>query len=176
MAPLEPWNTPRVFYHYANSVGSHTLTVRLEDPDGVLADADTLVDAVLTDLSPALYATQILSVEQSASGSNLRFPAASSIVGNSYGSGSATVEGDATPLNFVGKSTGGRLVRFGVFGYAGSFSQFRLTSGENGAIAAAVAELNAAEGAGAAIDGLHAIWKEYANVKPNDHWVKEARN
>lgn len=176
MAPLNPWNTPRVFYHYANSRGAHTLTVRLESPDGVLADADSLVDDVLTAVSGSLFATQILSVEQSASGSNLRLPAASSIVGNSYGSGEATVEGDATPLNFVGKSTGGRLVRFGIFGYAGSYSGFRVTSGENSQIAAGVAVLNAAEGAGAAIDGLHAIWKSYANVKPNDHWVKEARN
>ena len=175
MAPLSPDNTPRVFYTYQTAFNEHTLTVRLEDPSGVLADADAFVGDFLTAAGSAFYPATITKVEQSSQGSNVRFPVVSDRIGDSFGSGTGTAESDTYGLTFTGKSTAGRRARFTVFGCNQGFSNFKFTSSENALVAAALGVLAAATGAPAAIDGNLIVWNSYALVKPFDHWVDELR-
>jgi hypothetical protein len=62
-----------------------------------------------------------------------------------------------------------------VFGYNNPISEYRLTAGEDGNVGIAVALLNAAETTFLAIDGQPAIWKNYLDIKANDHWVGKSR-
>jgi len=174
LAPINPNNTRRVYYTYNNGIHDHTFVVRTAELTGI-AGADALVAAVLTEITGFFPATTITGVEESAAGSNIRFPVTSLRQGDTFGSGAANSDVDAQALTFVGKSSGGVLTRLSFFGYFGTISGYRLTSGENAAIAAAVAALNASPVAGIAVDGNTVLWADYANIKPNDYWVKQAR-
>lgn len=176
MAPLPASNTPRVYYTYANSLNTHTLTVRLASPDGTLADADAAVAALLSAIGGEFVASTITKVEQSASGDNARFPVASDRIGDEFGSGAAIPETAGRQCRFVGKSTSARRASLTLFGYKGIVGNFRIDSGESVTVAAAVNALQASEGAPAAIDGNMILWSAYVNIKDNDHWVKEFRN
>jgi hypothetical protein len=62
------------------------------------------------------------------------------------------------------------------FGWPNALSNFRLTSGESVGVAAFVnATLNAVATPLLTIGGTAPIWKPYADIKANDHWVKKAR-
>jgi hypothetical protein len=114
-------------------------------------------------------------VEQSATGENVRHPVASDRIGDEFGSGSVTKDTNPIALTFVGKSIPGRLGRISLFGYKEANSAYRLLGSERSEIAAALVVLGSAEGAPAAIDGEPMLWKQYADIKPNDHWVKKSR-
>jgi len=176
MAPLPPESTKRFYYSYANAVNPHVLVLRVPDA-ATTAEADALIDALLTDIGGSFPASTITAVEVSASGSNARFPIASDRLGDTFGSGSGSIEQDAIAIGFVGRSSGGRRARLFMFGWGGGFStNFRVQSTESAGVAAAINDLNAAVGDILAIDGLDITWKSYANVKPNDHWVKAGRS
>jgi len=174
MAPLSPDNTKRIYYTYNNGINDHTVVIRLAGATDIV-QADALLGAVLAEIGVFFPETTITLVEESAMGSNIRIPVTSDRLGDSFGSGDATKDVDAQALTFVGKSGGGRLTRLSFFGYFGAISAYRLTGGENAAIADAVTALNTASLAGVAIDGQQVLWANYANIKPNDHWVKRAR-
>lgn len=175
MAPLSPSNTPRVYYTYQNEVSQHTLVIRLASPDGNLADADAAVGALLSACGNLFGESTIVAVEQSSTGDNIRHPVASDRIGDVFGSGSVTKDTNPISLTFTGRSIGGHKGRLSLFGYKEAISQYRLLPSERTEIATALAALAAAEGAPAAIDGEMMIWHQYANIKPNDHWVKKSR-
>lgn len=174
MAPISPDNTRRVYYTYSNAVHEHTVVIRTAELTGI-AGADALMEAVLLEITGFFPATSITKVEESAIGSNIRFPVVSDRLGDSWGSGAANADVDAQSLTFVGKSSGGVLTRMSFFGYFGTISAYRLTGAENANIADAVIALNASPVAGIAVDGLTVLWADYANIKPNDYWVRRAR-
>lgn len=176
MAPLPPESTKRFYYSYASAINPHTLVLRVPDA-ATTAEADLLVAALLTDIGANFPASTITSVEVSASGSNARFPIASDRLGDNFGSGTGSIEQDAIGIGFVGRSSGGRRARLFMFGWGGGLSSnYRISAAENAGVAAAINDLNDAAGDIVAIDGLEITWKAYANVKPNDHWVKAGRS
>jgi len=176
MAPLSPSNTKRFYYTYANSVNPHTFVLRV--PDGATtADADALVAQLLSAIGGQFSASLITSVEVSAKDSDFRFPIASARLGDTFGTGSASVESDAIAIGFVGRSTAGRRMRLFLFGWIGGLgANYRISSTEMASVGSAITALGSNPLVPLAIDGFPGTWKSYANVKPNDHWVKAGRS
>lgn len=174
MAPLPVNGTARWFFDYSNAVATHTLMIR-----GTTGATDALIEADLAtlmgDIGVAFTQSTFIAARKSEAGSDLAFPYASGAVGDSFGSGVATAEQNAVGATFVGRSPGGRRARFTIFGWSALQSNYRLTSGESAIVVAAVNHLNAFGTSFASIEGLTAIWNQYIDIKPNDHWVKEAR-
>lgn len=176
MAPLDPNSTFRLKVEYQNAVASHTWMLRLPSVDEV-ADAEALVTAVTTDLDTLFAFSEVTSVQFAPAASDIFLDLPSStLLGTSWGAGAATPEINAQQLRFQGRTSTGRRYFFELFGYKGVLSDFRLLSSESEPVEAAVATLNGAAGTIVGIDGNNITWKTYANVKANDHWVKEARN
>lgn len=174
MAPLPQYNTRRWYYTYENARNPHTLMLR-GNADSTTADADAVVAAILSAIGNRFAASTIVKVEFSTNGENTRFLVDSDRLGDSFGTGSPTPAQDATELTFTGKSTGGRRVRLGIFGWMSDTGDFRQTSDEDSEVAAVVNLLNDAGNVPVGIDNFSAIWHSYANIKPNDHWVKKSR-
>jgi len=89
---------------------------------------------------------------------------------------------EATALSFVGRSvTGGpfHMFQYGYIQVPGDGSvpaqDFRIYSGEDGDIAAAILALNTGLGTFVASDGANVSVYPYVNVKANDHYVKLIR-
>ena len=145
--------------------------------DGSIAGVTDLFEAVMTELTDSFTFNEVTAVQTAGDGSDIFLDVpGSTLVGFTWGSDPATDENNAVQLRFQGRSGSGRRVSFSVFGYVGSTSNYRLTAAEDAHVAAAVALLQAGDGSFCAIDGNIPTWKNYANVKANDHWVKEARN
>lgn len=174
MAPLNPNNTQRWFYHYTNSRNSHQFMIRGQDI-ATIAAADDLVASILSAIGNRFAASTITKVEHSAVGSDVRFPVTSDRLGDNFGSGSPTPEQDATECNFTGKTTNARRWRFGIFGWMSDTGDFRQLSSEDTEVAAVVALWNTATDVTVGIDKLPLVVNSYANIKTNDHWVKESR-
>jgi len=176
MAPLPPESTKRFYYNYANATNPHTFVFRVPD-DATTAGTDALVATILGAIGGSFPLSTITSVEVSATGSNARFPIASDRIGDSFGSGVGSVEQDAIGIGFVGRSSGGHRARLFLFDWGGGFSSnYRIAFAESTAVATVIDALNGATGVIEGIDGLEVTWKAYANVKPNDHWVKAGRS
>lgn len=85
-----------------------------------------------------------------------------------------------TATNFLGNGGASKVnvMLFGVFwdlsDPAGKASNGRVNASESTPVANAIAALNAASGI-VSIANVTASWKNYANVKPNDHYVELAR-
>lgn len=174
MASLPVNSTARWFFDYANAIATHTLMIR-----GTTGATDALIEddlaTLLGDIGGGFSTSTITGARKAAAGSDFAFPYASGAVGDSFGGLGATAENNAVGLTFVGRSPDGRRARFTLFGWAAPLSAYRLTTAEDGNILAAVNHLNAFGTSFASIGGLTAIWNGYADLKSNDHWVKEAR-
>jgi hypothetical protein len=175
MAALPPNTTDRYFFHYQNSLHSHTVVVRTAT--GVAyATVEGALESALTLVTGAYCASEGISVDFQLAGTDFSVPVSSGDWPTyTWGSDPAAPESDAVPLNFQGRSAGGHKCRLGVFGYKNAFSAFKLTGGEASAIEDFVAILNSTTGVFLAIDGLAPNWYSYANIKPNDYWVRQAR-
>lgn len=174
MAPLDPNNTARYKYEYENAQNKHSLVIRA----GAGA-TDSSMDADLATLmghiGAGFSASTFTGASKAAAGSDLFFPFASGAVGDTFGSGAAIKQYDATSMTFVGRTPGGRRTRVSIFGFKGDLSEFRLTSAESSDVASAIDDLNSFGFSFIGIDGLTALWNEYADIKANDHWVKKSR-
>jgi hypothetical protein len=175
MAALPANNTDRYFFHYASAVHSHTLMVRTAV--GVaFATVEGAVEEILTTLTGAFIALVGTGVDFQAKGTDFSVPVSSGDWASfSWGSVTANAEIDAIAFNFQGRSAGGHKCRWGVFGYKNANSAYRLTGGEAAGVEDVVAILNSTTGVFLAIDELAPNWYSYANIKPNDYWVKQAR-
>lgn len=174
MAPLNPNNTDRYKVFYTVGGRQHVQQIRT---DGVSPFAFGLfVDTYYQAVDPAIYTTVIDQVQFATSGTDVFNPVTSGIEGNSYGSGAASVEGeDAYYYDFVGRSTGGRRVRFAQFGAKALGSDYRYAAGESADLDAALAVIDATANAWLAVDGIPAIWKSYVNAGANAYWQRKIR-
>jgi len=141
-----------------------------------VADADALVAAILSAIGNRFAASTITKVEHSTIGDNVRFGIVNERLGDEFGSGSGTPEQYATELTFTGKTLGGRRWRFGIFGWMSDTGDFRQTASEDAEVAAVVNIWATDDPTHVGIDGLKVFPNAYANIKPNDHWVKESRD
>lgn len=174
MAKLPVNNTGVRFVDYANAIATHTFAVRFIAPIDETSFTND-VEAVLLRLNDIVGASTVLGVRQRNQDSNVSFPVASGLVGYNFGTGAVDVDHNPIALTFVGRTINGVRARLSIFGYKGSTSAYRLTSAEFDGIQNAVAALNLAEDIFMAIDQEKPIWYPYADVKPNDYWVRRAR-
>jgi hypothetical protein len=176
MPPLNPNSTARVKVIYENAIAQHVSLIRVFEAASVPVATDAF-EALTTALTGLLSVGVVTGVQFAAQGSDIFTDVpASTLLGHNWGTGLTTEENNAVALNFIGRSTTGRRVRWALFGYNGATSAYRLTSLESSAVAAAVAILEADADVFQAIDGSNPVWKPYANVKAFDHWVDVARN
>jgi len=172
MAPLNPNNTARFRFHYVTGGKEHTLQVRSTNSPAFVG---TFVDNFFTSITGALFIMTITTVDWAPAGSDIFNPVTTGIEGNTYGSGSGTPDQAAWAYTFLGRTSGGRRVRFNIYGATTLGANYHIAPGENVWIDAGIATLVSAGGLVLGIDGISPVWKAYADVQVNDHWVKEIR-
>lgn len=176
MAPLPESSTERYKYTYVNAVNEHSLILRVVSGTPV-ADVDTIMQDILTNVGIGCMASQITSLEMAPLGSNIFNPVSGSVlVGDSFGSGPGNAFNDATAISFTGRGSDGRRSRIFLFGWVTNDPNFRITPAENPNIGTLVTALNDPDVPLLTIGGTAPIFHAYANVKANDHWVKRARS
>lgn len=172
MAPLNPNNTARFRFHYVSVTKNHTFQVRsTASPAAVGIAVDNFLDA----LSPAIFIQTITSVDFAPAGSDIFNPVVTGVEGNVHGVGAGSDFNIPWAYTFVGRTSGGRKVRLAVFGANTISGNYRVAPGEIAAVDAAITALIAGGSGFLGIDGIVPVWKNYANVQVNDHWVKEVR-
>lgn len=173
MTALAPSNTPRFRAFYTTVGHQHSLQVRSPYSPAALggflinyfnAFGVTCAGAVLdyVDFAPA--------------GSDIFNPVTTGIEGHVFTGGTVlSNEVAAWEYNFIGRTSGGRRVRYSRFGALFLGVDYRIVAGESSPIDAVVAALQAAGSNLLGIDGLTPVWKSYADCGVNDHWVKALR-
>lgn len=174
MAPIVDNITDKYFVDYQTAVRSHSFLVRAikDSPAQTVANS---IAAVLTAMAPLLTQRTITAVRLQSAGTNYSFPLSLDLVGDVYGTGTATPEQDATAATFLGRDAGGRRVKFATFGYKGAISQYRLTSSESADVSNVVAALTSGTISFVTVLGLDPSWYSYADIKVNDYWVRRIR-
>jgi hypothetical protein len=133
------------------------------------------MDILFTALSPILYATVIDKVEYAPSGSNIFNPVSSGIEGNTYGSGAGSTAVAPYYYDFIGRSSGGRRVRFAIFGATILGLDYRFQPGEDANIDAAVLVPQASALDFIAIDNIKPTWYSYVNGGVNAYYQRKNR-
>lgn len=175
MAPLPESSTERWRYTYQNALNVHTLMFRIVSGTPT-ADVDAIMQALMSSVGIAMIASTITSLDKALLGSDIFNPVGDGVlVGDSFGSGVGTLLQDATAVGFVGRGDDGRRARFFLYGASFEDANFRLTTAESPAVVTMLVTLNDPDTPLLTIGGSAPIWKAYANIKANDHWVKRAR-
>ena len=173
MAPLPPNNTPVYEVFYTTVGHQHSAQVRTGVISPVTLGAE--LDALWAGLSPILKPTTIDLVTFRPAGSTVSNPVVTGIEGNTYGTGAAPVTYVPAYYDFIGRSSGGRRVRFTVFGAALDGANYRFSAGEDVHIDSTITLLNASTQAWYAIDGIKPTWYSYANAGYNSYWTRQVR-
>jgi len=175
VTPIPTTETARLKIFYTNAVAAHQCVVRIATATDAPEGESTFSD-LTTAMTGFFHASSVVAVQIAAEGSNLFFPYASStLVGHTWGSGTAVPDTNAQFGQFSGRSVTGPRAKCYLFGWKGIISAYKLTGAEDEDISAAVDILNSAEVSFLAIDGQPTIWYDYVNIKPNDHWVHKSR-
>lgn len=176
MAPLNPNSTPRLKIFYQNAIASHDVIIRMQTV-GDISEAETIFQAITSNIEDAMCFSEVTAVQLATDNSDIFLDyTATTLIGYDWGSDPATLDTNPVALTFVGRGSTGRRARFSLFGYKNAVSQYRITGAEALSIADSVTALNDATGSFVAIDNTQPVWKNYANVKAFDHWVKESRS
>lgn len=172
MAPLPPSNTARFRFFYTCIGKQHALQVRTASSPASIAG---FMNAYWTAFGVSLNAMVIDFVTFAASGSDIFNAITTGIEGNTYGSGAGTVEQVPWAYTFIGRTAGGRRVRWNQFGSKTLGTDYRTLATESAPIDAVIALLRLGPSQLLGIDGLIPVWKTYANNQVNDHWIKNVR-
>ena len=177
VTPLPAFSTERWFYDYTVEGDQHALVMRAANPI-TPAEAAEAIDIFLTAISGELTTITTVGLRVALEGSNITNPASTTGLSATYGSGSGVVINAPLQVTFVGRSADGHKARVGIFGWNGQTDDsWRMTTTEVAGVAAGVTELNSLSIAGlfVSISGAGVLWKPYANIGYNDHWIKKAR-
>ena len=172
MAPLAPNSTPRFRCHYKIVGQDHTLQVRSHSSPAFVG---TFLDSYFSAFGVTIATMDVDIVEWAPTGSDIFKPVTTGIEGNNYVGGSEAPENAAWSYTFIGRTSGGRRVRFTQFGALFLGVDYRIDAGESSPIDAVVAVLVGAGGLVVGIDDLTPVWHTYADCNANDHWVKRLR-
>jgi len=174
MAPLNPNNTERYRVFYTVGGHQHTQEIRTDtiSPSAVGAYITSYYTAITT----KLHALVIDQVQYAPSGSNIFNGVTTGVEGDTYGSGAPAVPGEnAYYFDFVGRSTGGRRMRFAQFGAIALGGDYRFIAGEDAALDAALVVIATPADAWLAIDGIKPVMKSYINAGVNSYWQRALR-
>lgn len=177
--------TWRYVTEYRSRTDRHTFTLRLAR-GSTLADlitTRTLVTDFLAALAPDLDNTwAVLGATYAEEDSDIFLPTTAPT--------SPTVSGNGTDTTFQARSLQARIEGRGLAGSKGGFtifgllydisqtgvSDFRVSAAEEAAWDAAYAELIGTSAPIVAIDNSSMQWRNYLNVKHNDHYVNKLRS
>lgn len=174
MAPLPHNNTNIFFLDYTTCTRQHTLQVRFGTGPlaTVMADVDAFLDALgnshrLMTINGAREQVAHTTVTQDVTWSGE----------SSYGTGAGTANESAQFYDFIGRSPAGRRVRLALFGAIRNSANnvYRATPADDAAFGAALAVLRGEGTSFLAVDGSHAIWKNYVNLGDNAYWRNHIR-
>lgn len=174
MAPL-PFNSTNVlFVDYTTCGSQHTLQVRFGD--AALGVAMTDAADFLAALGNSHRLMTINGARFQAQGSDVTEDATWGGAA-SYGTGAGIRSEGAQYYDFIGRSPAGRRVRLAVFGAIRNNQDglYRATGADDAAFAAALVVLRREGTSFLAIDGTHAIWKNYVNLGDNAYWRNHIR-
>jgi len=174
MAPLSVDNTARYKVFYTVSGVQHVQQIRT----GAVSPSalGTYVDSYYTAIAPNIYEVTIDQIQFAGSGSSVFNAVTTGIESSTYGSGSAAVAGEnAYFYDFVGRSSGGRRVRFTQYGAKTLGGDYRFVSGEDTDLDGALDVIEAASSTWLAIDAIKPSWKSYINAGVNAYWQRQLR-
>lgn len=174
LPPLPPNNTSRYKLQYVTGNIAHELQNRTAV--GITAAAaSSLFVSVLTAISADLWSLTVTGMTFAPAGSDIFNPV--TFTGTTaFGLGSPSLEESIRSLSVVGRTTGGRKVKFLLFGFKGNKTDnMRITPAENANVGNMLGQIAAASSQFFAIDGLKPIYASYVNVDYNDHWQRFIR-
>lgn len=174
MAPLDPHNTPFYKVYYTVQGNQHSLQARVNSGFSP-SDMGDEIQQLWGNLDDNLYATTIDYVTFNPANTNISYPVTTGAEGLTFGSGAGTTLTEPQYVDFVGRTAGGRRVKFTVFGITDLGADFRIGPTEFASVTAVLSQLNDAEGVWLAIDGAQPIWKQYANTGLNSYWQRQQR-
>ena len=175
--PIDPTNTERWFYDYTAHGAQHSMLMRTADERSA-AEAAEAIDTFLTAIEGNLTEITTVNLRVARAGSNITNDESTVGLQGTYGSGSGSDLDVPLQVTFPGRSADGHKNRVGMFGWNGQVDvSWRITSTEDADVLAGVGALNALSASGffVTITGERSIYKQYANIGYNDHWVKEQR-
>lgn len=174
LPPLPESNTERYWLIYDVDGNTHKMQQRCPN-NHPTASVVSAFDQLLAALSTNLWQIDIIGLERAIQGSDVRNPVTWTGP-TSYGLGAPADITQAATYSFVGRSNDGRKNRVFVFGakVVGQ-DDYRYGAAESSPIAAALAVLNGLPNGFLTISGLKPIFKAYANLNVNQHWVKKLR-
>lgn len=160
---------------YTTNGSTHRMMMRTAD-GAVAATVSNAFHGILNRLPNSLWIINPNNLEYAVRGSNVRNTAPWSNLA-SYGVGTASGNDDRYKTgSFVGRSFLGHKVKMLLFGFkATAQGDYRISSAESAEVASVITYLNGSVGAFLSIDGAQPVWKGYANVDFNDHWIRQAR-
>lgn len=177
MAPLDEWNTDRLFFTYNDGMYDHSLQFRYDTGSTSEADVALVIHNYLVAWDVALHTITFVSFERSLQGSNVRNPV-SWTHSSSYGTGSMPDVMAPRYVEFTGRASSGRrwhLVQFG--SNITTPDTYKLTTGDVGDIADARTVLQNAFNilTITSIDHLAVTVNSVFPVGLNDHFVVQNR-
>lgn len=175
MAPLPPNSTARWKYTYQNAIASHSVSFRLLD-GSTTADADAIMSAMMTFFDDHVAESTVTSLEFADVGSDIfNLVGDSTLVGETFGATVANLTNNAVGATFIGRGFDGRRARMTIFGWKDAQSEYRVTTAEDTDLIPLIALLNNVATPNISISGGALVFKPYIDIKPNDHWVNDAR-
>lgn len=122
-----------------------------------------------------LYALTLDFAEFAPTGSDIFNIVTTGYEGVTWGLNVPPNEQKAWAFTFVGRTAGGHRSRITQFGAQTLGTDYRVISGELAFMTNVLGVLAGSSGVLLGIDNLPIVWKNYADVQVNDHWVKELR-
>lgn len=176
MTALPPESTARFWLDYNDAVNDHTLLMRYPDGAGLSGIQGVMAD-FLTAIEPTLHAITVIGARWAALGSTVSIP--TTWLGSPvYGVGVHPVVSGPLELCYVGRTTGGRMAKWFVYGTKlGVPDSYRFFPGDNADLDAGDLVLRSAGLAGSllAIDGLGPSVYPYINIQFNSYWETQSR-
>ena len=172
MAPLPPNNTARFRFFYTTLGFQHSLQVRSNASPAALG---AIIGGYFDTFNLACEDIAVDFVDWAPAGSDIFNPVVTGIEGTVYPGGPGIAEQAPWTYSFVGRTSGGRRVRFTQFGALFLGGDYRFEPGFSAPLDNVRAVLVAAGSNILGIDGIAPVWRAYANAGVNDHYMKRLR-
>jgi len=176
MAPLAPNNTARLWVDYNDGTNDHTILFRHLDsvtPETVMDVAAAFFGAI----EAQMYHFTIIGARIAASGVDVSIPTTWGGAAE-YGVGVQPAVSSPLELNWLGRTSGGRMAKWYMYGYKFAVPEpYRFFPGDNTDLDGGMTILRTAAFAGSlvAIDGLAPSVYPYINIQWNSYWETQRR-